>query len=66
MMVYKCKSTYPNGCCYRNVYSWVSQTKSVVRHRDISDNGSTLKGGMLSKIPVLSQLGLAQMIDLQG
>ena len=29
--------------------SSISQTKSVVRHRDISDNGSTLKGGMLSK-----------------
>ena len=49
MMVYKCKSTYPNGCSYRSVYSSISQTKSVVRHRDISDNGSTLKGGMLSK-----------------
>ena len=46
-MVYKCKSTYPNGCSYRNVYRSISQTKSVVRHRDISDNGSTLKGGML-------------------
>ena len=49
MMVYKCKSTYPNGCSYRNVYSSISQTTSVFRHRDISDNGSTLKGGMLSK-----------------
>ena len=48
-MVYKCKSTYPNGCSYRNVYRSISQTKLVVRHRDISDNGSTLKGGMLSK-----------------
>ena len=49
MMVYKCKSTYPNGCSYRNVYSSISHTKSVVRHLDISDNGSTLKGGLLSK-----------------
>ena len=48
-MVYKCKSTYPNSGSYRNVYSSISQTKSVVRHRDTSDNGSTLKGGMLSK-----------------
>ena len=49
MMVYVYKCTYPNGCSYRNVYSSISHTKSVVRHRDISDNGSTLLGGMLSK-----------------
>ena len=49
MMVYKCKSRYPIGCSYRNVYSSITEPKSVVRHCDISDNGSTLRGGMLSK-----------------
>ena len=49
MMVYKCKSRSPIGCSYRNVYSSITATKSVVRHCDISDNGSTLRGGMLSK-----------------
>ena len=49
MMVYKCKSRYPIGCSYKNVYSSITATKSVVRHCDISDNGSTLRGGMLSK-----------------
>ena len=49
LMAYKCKSKYPNGCSYRNVYSSITETKSVVRHRDISDNGSTLRGGMPSK-----------------
>ena len=32
----------------RNVYSSISHTQSAVRHLDISDNGSTLKG-LLSK-----------------
>ena len=49
MMVYKCKSRYPIGCNYRNVYSSITETKSAVRHCDISDNGSTLRGSMLSK-----------------
>ena len=31
------------------MYSSISHTKSVVRRVDISDNGSTLKGGLLSK-----------------
>ena len=50
MLVDKCKSRYSSGCSYRNVYSSITETKSDIRHHDISDNGSTLRGGMLSKV----------------